>query len=511
MTSWTTQRWLTAGSGAALAVLLVLAACGAWLFGHSSEVSDRLVDRSTPALIASVRLEGALVDQETGVRGYGTSGNREFLEPYYAGQKQQRDAVERLRVLDAGDAEGAERLRAVLERAERWQSEFARPVVGSPAPLQTARQRAAEGKSAFDALRVAITAQQDHLQAQRDRARADLQHVRTLRNWVFSAIALVVLALMAAAFVGLRRAVGVPLAGLSSDVRRVASGHFDHPVAATGPADIRLLATDVEAMRHRLAEELAYSHRARAQLLARSTELKRSNAELEQFAYVASHDLQEPLRKVASFCQLLERRYGDRLDARGKQYIDFAVDGAHRMQNLINDLLTFSRVGRLHAEDVPVDLEHVLDGVRQSLSLALEETGTVLTHDPLPTVPGDPTQLTMLLQNLISNAVKFRTPGTPPRVRVGVRRTEAGEAGGAGFWELSVSDNGIGIDPEYAEKVFVIFQRLHTRDQYPGNGIGLALCKKIADYHGGGIRIDPDHSPGTRFVVTLAASREDAH
>lgn len=249
-------------------------------------------------------------------------------------------------------------------------------------------------------------------------------------------------------------------------------------------------------MRRRLVDELAFAERARQMLDEQAAELKRSNAELEQFAYVASHDLQEPLRKVSSFTQLLQRRYGGQLDDRADQYIGFAVDGANRMQTLINDLLAFSRVGRIHNEHSTVDLDAVVDRTLDSLSVVLEESGAEVTRDPLPSVVGDTTQLGMLWQNLVSNAVKFRRPEVPSGIHLEAVRD-------GDMWHFAVTDNGIGIDPEFAERVFVIFQRLHTKDAYPGNGIGLAMCKKIVEFHGGTIGVDPEHTPGTRIAFTL--------
>ncbi|MFD0539397.1 ATP-binding protein [Actinomadura luteofluorescens] len=235
-------------------------------------------------------------------------------------------------------------------------------------------------------------------------------------------------------------------------------------------------------------------------------ELRRSNAELEQFAYVASHDLQEPLRKVASFCQMLERRYGDKLDDRGRQYIAFAVDGAKRMQALINDLLSFSRVGRMSRPEDSVDLDDVVRQALDNLSTLCEETGAEVDVAELPDVAGDRTQLVQLFQNLVGNAIKFRREGVPPRVTIDVRRT-------GDEWEFGCSDNGIGIDPRYADRIFLIFQRLHSREEYTGTGIGLALCKKIVEYHGGRIWLaagehaepDAEAATGTTFRWTLPA------
>ena len=276
-----------------------------------------------------------------------------------------------------------------------------------------------------------------------------------------------------------------------------------------GPRDIRLISLDVEFMRQRIVEELELSRAATESLDLQAEELRRSNAELEQFAYVASHDLQEPLRKVASFCQLLEKRYGDKLDERGTEYIGFAVDGAKRMQILINDLLTFSRVGRLNSTETEVALDGTLDGALSNLATALEESGASVERpaDGLPVVKGDPTLLAMLWQNLIGNAVKFRREGVEPRI---VIECAASSGDDGQNWSFTLTDNGIGIAPEFAEKVFVIFQRLHGRDAYSGTGIGLALCKKIVEHHGGTIWIDTDYTEGTRFRFTLPVSADDS-
>ncbi|WSS24682.1 CHASE3 domain-containing protein [Streptomyces sp. NBC_01190] len=496
---WTTRRWLAVGACVALVVLAGLSITGAWVFARSTQISNHLVDESSPALVAAVQLEKSLTDQETGVRGYGLTGQRSFLEPYTSGLILQRQSTERLRTLLRHDRASRGDLGQLLEQARSWQQRFALPVAAAPGggPIPVAAARADEGKQDFDKVRSASSRLQNTLQQASAKARNDLRAAREFRNWIFSLIALLILVMTGLVFAGLRRGVTLPLGRLSTDVQQVAEGDFAHTVSAVGPADLRSLAQDVESMRERLVAELAFSDAARSRLDEQATDLRRSNAELEQFAYVASHDLQEPLRKVASFCQLLQRRYGDQLDDRAGQYIEFAVDGANRMQTLINDLLAFSRVGRLHSDSATVDLEQLFERIADSLSLTVGEAGAEVTHDPLPVVTGDPTQLGMLLQNLVSNAIKFRSPERPCRVHLSARRE-------GGLWSFAISDNGIGIAPEFADKVFVIFQRLHTRDAYPGNGIGLALCKKIVEFHGGTIAIDNEHTPGTRFTFTLS-------
>jgi len=231
------------------------------------------------------------------------------------------------------------------------------------------------------------------------------------------------------------------------------------------------------------------------QLSAQAVDLTRSNEELEQFAYIASHDLQEPLRMVSSYCQLLERRYKDKLDADAGEFIRFAVDGATRMQTLINDLLAFSRVGRRGKAMQPVSLQTALDLACANLKRVIAEMKVEIGGEPLPTVLGDDTQLAQIFQNLIENAIKFRRE-EPARIQVRAKETPDG-------YEIAVQDNGIGMEPQYAERIFLMFQRLHDRTKYAGNGIGLAICKKIVERHGGRIWVESEPGKGSTFKFTL--------
>ncbi|MBZ5668906.1 MAG: GAF domain-containing protein [Acidobacteriia bacterium] len=234
---------------------------------------------------------------------------------------------------------------------------------------------------------------------------------------------------------------------------------------------------------------------AQEALARRGEELERSNADLEQFAYVASHDLKEPLRAVISFVQLLQRRYQGKLDAQADEFIAHVVDGALRMQKLIDDLLAFSRVGIRGGEFQTVECEKALHAALQNLAVAIQESGTVVAAEALPTVQVDVAQLVLLFQNLIGNALKFDR-AQPPRICVSAQRHGA-------YWQLSVRDNGIGIEPRNFDRIFGVFQRLHTRQEYPGTGIGLAICKTIVERHGGKIWVESEPGKGTTFHFTL--------
>jgi PAS domain S-box-containing protein len=247
-----------------------------------------------------------------------------------------------------------------------------------------------------------------------------------------------------------------------------------------------------------VARDISESVRAKEALERTAAELRRSNEELEQFAYIASHDLQEPLRMVASYTQLLERRYSAQLDDAAREFIGYAVDGARRMQEFITGLLRYSRVGTEPRVLEEVPLSEVYETAIANLRVAIQESGAHVETEPLPVVRGDPRQLTQLFQNLIGNALKFRKPNQAPEIHI--RATLDG-----GFWSISIRDNGIGLDPRFSERVFTIFQRLHTRDEYEGTGLGLAICKKIVERHGGRIWVESREGEGATFTFTLPA------
>jgi signal transduction histidine kinase len=508
--AFTVQGWLIL----VLSVMGVLVLAGAVIAGvllnRTDAVSSQLSDHIQPARVAAYQLQAALRDQETSLRGYVIAADRQFLDPYYAGQRTEQTAAQEIRQRVGGRTELLDDLTAIEKAAAVWRASYAEPLIDSvvPGKPNVVNNGVAErGKDEFDRLRELFDVQNQQMTSVRADALNELKTVQSWRDGVLVAILAVFLVTAGLLAILVRRAVTRPLAALAAACRRITDGHFAEVIPSRGPKDLRAMSVDVENMRQRIVDDLEVSDEARTALAEQTAalddqavELRRSNAELEQFAYVASHDLQEPLRKVASFCQLLEKRYADKLDERGVEYIEFAVDGAKRMQVLINDLLTFSRVGRLNTLVTAVDLDTTLSTAITNTASAIEESGAeIVRASPLPTVTGDPTLLTQLWQNLISNAVKFRREDRVPRVVVDC---EAGVDGHDGEYLFSVSDNGIGIAKEFSEKVFVIFQRLHVRDAYSGTGIGLALCKKIVEYHGGVIWIDTSYTDGTRFQVT---------
>lgn len=490
---WGTQRLFACVLVAMVLLILSGAMLGAHMLTRTAQVSNRLSDSISPARTTVVQFDAALQEQAAAVHGYLLTGRTELLAPYPTGVTAEQASADRLRQLLTDETALLAGLSQLEQTATQWHS-TADSLIDQRRRTGSAAAPSA-GDDAFAAVRQQVSAFDERLVAERGAGRAALDDARRVRDIVFLGLIALLLAAIAMIAVLLRVVVLRPLHELGAAVRRVAAGDFPHRLSPSGPSDIAALGHDVETMRGRLADALVTSRMAHHELEQREIELSRSNADLEQFAYVASHDLQEPLRKVASFCQMLQRRYSDAIDERGQQYIAFAVDGATRMQRLITDLLTFSRIGRVYDGTLPVDLNDVVKQVEQDLATTITDSGAQITRPALPTVPGDTTLLTMLWQNLISNAIKFRHPDRAPHIAITATDND-------GTWTFTVRDNGIGIDPEYADKIFVIFQRLHPRDQYPGTGIGLAVCKKVVEFHGGTIRLD-EATDGASLTFTL--------
>ncbi|MEU8084481.1 ATP-binding protein [Micromonospora sp. NPDC049101] len=489
-------------------LLIALAAAEATMAARNRTQIDAVLNETGPLRVQSQELLNALLDQETAIRGYAVSGDQDDLNPYREGLAQEKSVVVSMRALLDDYPQISQELRIVEERTAQWRQSVAEPVItttersGTSAGQALVTERA---RQQFDEVRSAVNDLQEEVLAAREQT-AD--NVRTSSNVLVVLLivaALVVVVAGAVLLLSLDRMVVRPLTGLATQVREVAEGDYQHRIATTGPPEFIQLGDDVDAMRQKIAADLAEVRAAReriewvnSQLQKQAEELTRSNRDLEQFAYVASHDLQEPLRKVASFCQLLQRRYAGQLDERADQYIAFAVDGAQRMQRLINDLLAFSRIGRLTTGFVEVDLNKVMGDVAGQTEAARQYADAELTWTDLPVISGEEPLLTNLLANLVSNAIKFRRADVAPAVHVSARLVGS-------EWEISCQDNGIGIEPEFADKIFVIFQRLHSKDAYPGTGIGLAIVKKIVEYHGGRVWVDTSVPEGTAIRFTLPA------
>jgi hypothetical protein len=489
-------------------VVAVLTIVGTVAFIRLSDDRSALVDRVDPAQQHLDALLTAYVNQETGVRGFVLTGEESFLQPYDQGIADQQAASDAL-ARDTGGNGGVDNdLDAVKAASDAWHQQYAEPAIAATRAGQTTYASdvaLANSKALFDQLRAAFATTQTHLQAQRDRARDRLTTTSDELAGLLAASALVVVLTGIVLWRALRRWITEPLAAVATDARVVTAGNLDHEVSPVGPPEIAELAGDIEGMRWRIVAELETVAATAQALQELNADLARSNDELEQFAYVASHDLQEPLRKVASFCQLIEQRYGGQLDERGQQYINFAVDGAKRMQNLINDLLSFSRVGRTTDRFERLPLSTCIDGAKRNLSTQIADTNASIAvpdSDESLVVEGDRSLLTALFQNLLGNSMKFRSESAPV---VTISAHPDGDE-----VTVSVADNGIGIDEKYADRIFVIFQRLHGRDLYDGTGIGLAMCRKIVEFHHGRIWLDTTYTSGSRFCFTLPVVAEEA-
>jgi signal transduction histidine kinase len=505
--SWTLRRRIGVTFGVLSGIGVLLVAVVVFSTVEFVLAGNAVVNRWAPANTRTQRLVTDLLGEQADVRGYALTRDRSFVDRYASDRTAQQRDLRRLGSLVGAQSSlgSSSSLAAEVDSlgaaADAWRRQIAEPAIRGIAAGDAAAVRLAESPRAdqlFAEVRARATRLSRAVQRQTDRARAGRRDYLSI---FIVALSLAVGVVIAAAFFvwrGLHRWVLEPIERLGAQTREVAGGDTYRQIAAQGPVEFTALSTDVEAMRLQIAGQLARAQEIQEELRIQGEELARSNDDLQQFAYVASHDLSEPLRKVANFCQLLERQYGPQLDDRARQYIDFAVDGAKRMQRLISDLLALSRVGRTTEQFVAVDLDDALDDALSTLNDVIAESGArVERMTKLPVVPGDQSLLTSLFENLVGNAVKYRREDVSPLVRI---RAEHGETA----WTISVEDNGIGIDAEYAERIFVVFQRLHLRDKYGGTGIGLALCRKIVEFHGGRIWLaDVESEQGATFRFTF--------
>ena len=467
---WSVEKKTIVMLGLASVILVTLNALFYRSFIKQKETSER-VNQSQKVLQKLESVLSSVKDAETGQRGYLLTGRESYLEPYHLAVKTIELQFAALRQLTVADPDQQQQLSIVeplvgKKLAELKETIDLRRNKGFEAATQVVLTN--QGKELMDQIRMVIQQMQG-------------KKYQQLQTWLKEKE---------------EEAQRVQLTFLVGIVLNLIAFYLVYHAIQQETTERR----QAEASLKQLNEELEARVQERtAALNEANASLVHSNRELEQFAYVASHDLQEPLRAVNSYTQLLARKYEGNLDAKADKYIGYIIEGATRMQQLINDLLEFSRVGTRAKELKPTACEAVLSQVRDNLMVAIAETNAVVTHEPLPTVMGDETQLIQLLQNLISNAIKFRRE-EPPRVHVSAVQREK-------EWAFEVRDNGIGMESEYFERIFMIFQRLHSRSEYPGNGIGLANCKKIVERHGGCIWVESTPGVGTTFHFTIPQTR----
>lgn len=495
MSSPALSRRLLKSFGVLLLLLLLL-------LGFSAYTFDRLVQANAwnvhtyRVLLATHSLGETLFTLDAGVRGYLVSKDESMLRSYRSGlatYAQNFDALNELTRDRDSQQRRLQKLNALQRNWVRNQLETViaqRRTISDPAQgILLAGNTAAPRRQSLSQMRAIIGAIED---TEQNLLQQRTQQQQRLSEWARFTL------LTGGAFSVLLTA---SLAGLAAR----SSSRLDEANAQLQAEKGRVEASNAQLTRAntQLEDEIAQRRAAEERLQRSVSELQRSNAELEQFAYVASHDLQEPLRAVGGCVQVLQRRYEGKLDARADQFIQHAVDGAQRMQNLINDLLAYSRVGTKGKAFEAAEGEKLWTGVLQSVSVAVRESGALVTHDALPTFTCDSGQIAQVLQNLLSNAIKFRGQA-PPRIHLSCRRDDgASSQPGDDAWVFSLSDDGPGIEAQYFERIFVMFQRLHTRVEYPGTGIGLAICKKIIERHGGKIWVQSEAGRGSTFSFSL--------
>jgi signal transduction histidine kinase len=482
---------IAAGYGLILLVMLAIAALTVARLNDTAAVTDRLSREDVQELqliddlrvqilneqIALTRFEGSV---DTVLRG-----REDLLQPYFRAHDQIFGDLAALAQFesDAGIA-------ALIPTITRLRTQIQAVEVESSREIATLRSGLPLGAETdaeivlVDAARATAATIADDIGLHIRITAVDAQQSASDSTRLVILASLIGIGFALAVAIAVTLTISRPLRRLRTSADRIAAGEMVEPGFTHRRDEIGSLSRAMTTMVRSLNKQ--------------ADELKRSNADLEQFAYIASHDLQEPLRMVSGFTGLLKRRYGGKLDADADEYIEFAVSGANRMQSLINDLLSYSRVGREEVAAKTVDTQAALDQALANLQTAIEDRSAMVSCGHLPTVWANHGMLVRLFQNLIANALKFCKAERP------IVRVQAEPRGGD--WVFSVADNGIGIDPQYKDRIFLIFQRLHKQTEYPGTGIGLAVCKRIVERHGGRIWLESEPGKGTTFFFTLPAT-----
>lgn len=476
-----------------LPFVLMLIVIGAVVWGIDVSVRQtRTLNLAQQRLNTINQIARNVLDSETGLRGYLLTGQDSFLLPYTKGQQALNQNLSLLEKHPATILQ-YQNIQQVRYLMDSWRIEVAEPLIraqrsGELQPQDLRRLGNVESKNLIDQTRSVLDVLERNESVRRSNAViASNKALYLTRLLTISGLMLAALLLWLSA-VKSARALSRVLSELNQDLNHIAQGHYDFQLP-------RLPITEVQRLGDQFGK-MAQAVREREQSLQRSNiDLERSNRELEQFAYIASHDLQEPLRTIGSYTELLAKRYSGQLDERADKYIGFTLAATHRLKRLIQDLLAFSRVRQPGREMAQIDLNEVVHGVLQDLSVTIEAQHAQIEVGQLPTVRGNPELLHHIFQNLISNAIKFRDPDRPPVVKVFA-------VNGPKEWQFSVSDNGVGIAPEYHERIFGVFQRLSGKE-VEGSGIGLAVVRTAVERHGGEIIVQSTPNKGSTFTFTL--------